>query len=214
MEQEYNELEEFDHSVVPNVRPGMFVSGWDDQDNDIGIEEDNNPHATMESEILWAATEGKNDIVEEILIKNQTLVNCKDRDGYTPLHKACYNDNYELAQLLLKYKADPDARTEYQWTSLHSACKWNNSKLVALLLQHGANINALSEGEQTPLHIATTVSNCRDTLVTLFMDPNIDPTLKNNSQEIAYKIAKRSGLSDRVFEMVHSAYSIETGLID
>ena len=28
MEQEYNELEEFDLSVVPNVRPGMFVSGW------------------------------------------------------------------------------------------------------------------------------------------------------------------------------------------
>ena len=103
----------------------------------------------MEREILWAATEGKNDIVEELLIKDQTLVNCKDRDGYTPLHKACYNDNYELAQLLLKYKADPDARTEYQWTTLHSACKWNNSKLVALLLQHGANINALSEGGKT-----------------------------------------------------------------
>lgn len=46
------------------------------------------------------------------------------------------------------------------------------------------------------------------------MDPNVDPSLKNNSQEIAYQIAKRSGLSDRVFEMVHSAYSIETGLID
>ena len=58
------------------------------------------------------------------------------------------------------------------------------------------------------------MSNCRDSLVTLFMDPNVDPSLKNNSQEIAYQIAKRSGLSDRVFEMVHSAYSIETGLID
>lgn len=120
----------------------------------MGIEEDENPHATLEREILWAASElDKNDVVEDILNKDSSLVHAIDRDGYTPLHKAAYNNNYELAQLLLKYKADPNKKTEYQWTSLHSACKWNNSRLAALLLQHDADINAISEGEQTPLHI-------------------------------------------------------------
>lgn len=142
------------------------------------------------------------------------MVHVTDRDGYTPLHKACYNNNYDLAQLLLKYKADPNRRTEYQWTSLHSACKWNNSRLAALVLQHGADINATSEGDQTPLHITTSVSACRDTLVTLFMNSNLKPELKNNSGDTGAQIAKRTGLTYPLFDMVHPALFVETGLID
>lgn len=164
--------------------------------------------------ILWAAGEDKNEIVKEILEKDPSLVHVKDQDGYTPLHKACYNNNYELAQILLMYKADPNAVTEFGWTTLHSACKWNNSRMAALMLQHGADINARSEGDQTPLHIATTVSACRDSLVTLFMDPKLKPDLRNNSDETAFQIAKRTGLTAPLFNMVHPALSVETGLID
>lgn len=137
-----------------------------------------------------------------------------DRDGYTPLHKACYNNNYELAQLLFKYKADPNKKTEFEWTPLHSACKWNNSKMAALVLQHGADINSRSQGDQTPLHITTSVSACRDTLISLFMNPKIDPNIKNNSNETAYQIAKRSGMSFPLFKMVNSALNVQTGIID
>lgn len=172
------------------------------------------PSASLEREILWAATENKNEIVEEILTKDPSMVHVADRDGYTPLHKACYNDNYELAQVLLKYKADPNKRTEFHWTALHSACKWNNSRLAALTLQHGADINATSEGDQTPLHITTSVSACRDTLVTLFMNPKLKPNLKNNSDETAMQIAKRTGLTFPLFDMVHPALSAEMGVID
>ncbi len=163
---------------------------------------------------MWAAGEDKIEIVEKILEKDPSLVNAVDRDGYTPLHKACYNNNYELAQLLLKYKADPNKRTEFSWTPLHSACKWNNAKLAALMLQHGADINARSDGDQTPLHITTTVSACRDTLVTLLMDSNLDPNAKNNSDEKAFQIAKRTGLTCSLFDMVNPALSVETGIID
>jgi ankyrin repeat protein len=170
----------------------------------------------LESEILWAASseEDKHHIVEEILRKDARLVHATDKDGYTPLHKACYNNNYELAQLLLKYKADPNKKTEYHWTTLHSACKWNNARLAALMLQHGADINARSEGDQTPLHITTSVSACRDTIVTLFMNPKINTELLNNSHETAAQIAKRTGFALPLFDMVDSALSVETGLID
>lgn len=212
----------------------MFVR--EDPDNDIGIEEDENPQgellavksakvswlnlcfsdftASLERMILWAAGEDKNEIVEEILAKDPSLVNVKDRDGYTPLHKACYNNNFDLAQLLLKYKADPNEKTEFHWTTLHSACKWNNSRMAALVLQHGANINAPSEGDQTPLHITTTVSACRDTLVTLFMNPKLKPDLRNNSDETALQIAKRTGLTHPLFDMIHQSLAVATGLID
>lgn len=170
--------------------------------------------ASLEREILWAATENHDQLVEEILLKDPSMANVSDRDGYTPLHKACYNNNYELAQLLLKYKADPNKLTEFHWTSLHSACKWNNSKLAALVLQHGADINARSEGDQTPLHITSSVSACRDTLVTLFMNPKLDPTLKNNSDETAFQIAKRTGPTVPLFDMIHPALFVETGIIE
>ncbi|KAG5675596.1 hypothetical protein PVAND_005489 [Polypedilum vanderplanki] len=202
---------------IPKVKPGMFVSGWDDPENENDIEEDKNPHETLEREILWAASseeDNQQHLIEEILKKDPRLVHATDKDGYTPLHKACYNNNYELAQLLLKYKADPNKKTEYRWTTLHSACKWNNAKLAALMLQHGADINAKSEGDQTPLHITTTVSACRDTLVTLFMHPKIDIQLVNNSNETAAQIAKRTGFSLPLFDMANSALSVETGIID
>lgn len=173
-----------------------------------------NISASFEREILWAANEDMNEVVESILVSEPSSVHATDRDGYTPLHKACYNDNFEMAQILLKYKADPNRRTEFKWTPLHSACKWNHAKLAALVLQHGADINARSEGDQTPLHITTSVSACRNTLVTLFMNPKLEPDLKNNSDETAYQIAKRTGLMVPLFDMVHPALSVETGLID
>lgn len=114
----------------------------------------------------------------------------------------------------MKYKANPNAKTELGWTPLHSACKWSNADCAALLLQHGADINAKSDGLQTPLHVAATVSNCRNTATVLLMHPDIDSDALNNSDETAADIAKRTGLTFPIFEMGHSAYRIETGIID
>ena len=63
-------------------------------------------------------------------------------------------------------------------------------------------------------HYLLTVSSCRDTLVTLFMNPQIDPDIKNNSNEIAYQIAKRTGMSFPLFDMVDKALFVNTGIID
>lgn len=95
---------------------------------------------------MWAVNEGKIDLVREILKTDASCVHAVDQDGYTPLHRACYNNNVEMAKLLLKYGANTNAVTEYRWTPLHSACKWGNTECVALLLQFGSNINATSDG--------------------------------------------------------------------
>lgn len=62
------------------------------------------------------------------------------------------------------------------------------------------------------MHIAASVSNCRDTAFTLMME-NVDANARNNSDETAADIARRTGLTFPVFEMGHTAYTVETGLI-
>lgn len=45
------------------------------------------------------------------------------------------------------------------------------------------------------------------------MMENIDANARNNSDETAADIARRTGLTFPVFEMGHTAYTVETGLI-
>lgn len=97
-------------------------------------------------EILWAAEKGKTNLVKKLLESDSLLVNSQDNDGYTPLHRACYNNNTELTDLLLSYRADVASKTEYNWEPLHSACQWNNYECAARLIQYGADVNAKSEG--------------------------------------------------------------------
>lgn len=148
------------------------------------------------------------------MIRDRSCKDSTDEDGYTPLHRACYNNNVEIAKLLIQYGADVNARTLMQWTPLHSAAKWSNADCMALLLQHGADINAESEGKQNPLHIAATVSNCRRAAMTLLLNEKIQPAAVNNSQETAADLARRTGLTYPIFEMAHPAYTVHTDLID
>lgn len=106
------------------------------------------PHATatLESKVLWAANEGKIDVARTILNIKPDCVHAKDEDGYTPLHRACYNNNIELAKLLIQHGADVNALTDFKWTPLHSSCQWSNNKCVAMLLQYGADVNARTDG--------------------------------------------------------------------
>ena len=43
--------------------------------------------------ILWAAENGNTDLVAELLESDQSLVNSKDNDGYSPLHRASYENH-------------------------------------------------------------------------------------------------------------------------
>lgn len=77
---------------------------------------------------------------------NPDLINAKDNDKYTPLHRACYSNHVEIVKYLLQKGADVAAKTEMQWQPLHSCCQWNHVKCASVLLQNGADVNAPSEG--------------------------------------------------------------------
>ncbi|XP_044269868.1 ankyrin repeat domain-containing protein 49-like [Tribolium madens] len=177
-----------------------FVSGWSDDED--GIEPERNPSEENPKRILAAAENGKLDEVKALLKLDPTLVSSTDKEGYTPLHRACYGNHVEVVKYLLQNGADIAAKTEVQWQPLHSCCHWNNIECAQILLAEGADVNALSEGGQTPLHIAASHGVCYDLVQLLLMHPYIKPHLKNNSSETAFDIARRSSKYRNVFDMV------------
>ncbi|XP_021941554.1 ankyrin repeat domain-containing protein 49-like isoform X3 [Zootermopsis nevadensis] len=108
---------------------------------------DSSLRESPDKEILWASENGKLSAVERLILIDPMLIHVKDKDGYTPLHRACYNGHEHVVDLLLSHGANISAETVDGWQPLHSACKWNNAGCVAKLLEHGADPNAASNGD-------------------------------------------------------------------
>lgn len=140
--------------------------------------------------------------VRRLLTEKLAPVNARDEDQYTPLHRAAYSGHLDVAHELVSHGADVHAQTVDGWTPLHSACKWNNTSVAAFLLQQGADINAQTNGLLTPLHIAAGNKNSRETLELLLMNRYVKPDLKNNLDETALDIARRTDIYHYLFEIV------------
>lgn len=71
-----------------------------------------------------------------------------------PIHSACAISAVELAELLIKYGANVNAKQMQGVTPLHSAAHNGQTKLTKLLIDHGADLHAKTDSGQTPLHLA------------------------------------------------------------
>lgn len=68
-----------------------------------------------------------------------------------PLHYACQNGYLQLAELLLRYGADPNMEDADMQTPLHFAARNNQLDCAALLIKHGAIVDAPDIAGWTPL---------------------------------------------------------------
>lgn len=166
------------------------------------------PEGSPEIQVLNAAEKGKLDVINQLVKDHPDLVNAHDRDGYTPLHRACYSNQPEVVTFLLRHGADVNARTCDNWTPLHSACKWNNFKCAAILLDYGSEVNPLTNGGQTPLHLASSHPEAKETLYLLLTHPKIATNIRNKTGELAYDLAHRHCKYYMLFEMCDPCFNI------
>ncbi|XP_054720942.1 ankyrin repeat domain-containing protein 49-like [Uloborus diversus] len=159
-------------------------------------------------EILWAAEKNELETLRRLLEEDSDLVNVRDNDLYTPLHRACYSNNVDVIKVLLSYDADISAKTVDGWEPLHCACKWDSVEAVSLLLQNGADVNAQTKGHITPLHLAASNVAGRRTLELLLWQPFIDPNIKNDAGDTAYDIACRTGPLGALFEILEESLNV------
>ncbi|CAD5234310.1 unnamed protein product [Bursaphelenchus xylophilus] len=173
-------------------QPSMFVSGWEEDETGL---EPGDPDNESER-FLTAAEIGDLKTLKAMFENNPSLLGVRDRDHYTPLHRAAYNNQVETLRWLLSVGADPELRTEDGWTVLHSAACWGAYQIVGLLLKHGVDVNCRSNGNLTPLHLAinsnSDIVNQITTIKYLLDTPGIDMAALNKAGETPLILARRA----------------------
>lgn len=180
--------------------PGMFQSFWELDEQGVEEESEEEIQKDPKKKILWAAENNHLDIAKSLLDEDPSLVNSRDSDLYTPLHRACYNGHTDMVKFLLNHNADIAARTEDGWYPIHSAARWNQAQVISILLEHGADINARTNSGQTPLHLAASEKENGETISLLLSNCNLNLELRNSLGETAEAICARTSEHHKLFD--------------
>ena len=179
-----------------DLNPMRTANLWD-SDEDVG--DDSTPD--INNRVLKAAEVGDLETLTTLIATDPQLVNCRDVDCYTPLHRACYNNHTEVIKFLLQHGADIHAESREGWRPLHSAAHWSQTEAAALLIEAGADINCRSHSGLAPVHLAAQQNN-RPLLELFLYHPDIDLTVKTEAGDTPYDIAHRSSPLYRLFQNV------------
>jgi ankyrin repeat protein len=96
--------------------------------------------------------------------------------GQTLLHKAAYNGDVAMVNLLLKKSAEPSPVDGKGWTPLHLACMDDHAEVVTILLQNGAEMYARIDTFGTVLHLACYRGSLKSVLALLQAGFSLDVT--------------------------------------
>jgi ankyrin repeat protein len=94
--------------------------------------------------------------VAEYLVKAGAPVNSASRNELKamPIHSAASAGHEKIVELLLEYRADPNAREQNGYTPLHAAAQNGDEEVIRVLLYGGADLGLKSEDNKTPLDLA------------------------------------------------------------
>ena len=109
-------------------------------------------------------------------IENGAEVNATNEYGRTPLYWAVYDENLEIAQLLIANGADLTATDKYGNTPLHWAAESGDLDAAQLLIANGADVKAIDKNGRTPLHSAVDSGNLDAAKLLIANGANVNAT--------------------------------------
>jgi ankyrin repeat protein len=148
-------------------------------------------------DIFEAASLGRLDHLKECIRDASAIdphsIDSHSKDGFTPLHFACFFGQPEAARLLVESGAAVDAvaANPTQVMPLHSAAAARNFEAARLLLEHGAPVNARQQAGWVPIHAAA--QNGDRPMVELLLKHRADPKLANNDGKTPAMVAREKG---------------------
>jgi ankyrin repeat protein len=123
------------------------------------------------------------------------LADKKNDRGQTPLMEAAQYNRFRQASLLLKFKADINARDNSGRTALMYASRKGCNDITEYLLSKNANINLTDKNGNTALHLAILENGDKNTIVKI-IKYNPDITIRNNAGKTAADLAAERGFND------------------
>ena len=84
-----------------------------------------NDPRTIEEYFLTCCEFGNIENVAKLLHIRADLINVRDSDGYTGLHRASYGGHVGVMSELIDAGASISAVTDDGWQPLHCACRWS-----------------------------------------------------------------------------------------
>jgi ankyrin repeat protein len=148
--------------------------------------------------LLHAGTYAGNMTAVRLGLANHLDVNGKERSGITPLMNSAADGSVEIAKLLLKAGADPNAVSAPLgppvkhgiialggFTSLILSTPYGPPAMTQLLLEHGAKVEPMDARGMTALHAAVASEAQNPEIVSLLLAKGADPAFKNTEGKSA-----------------------------
>jgi ankyrin repeat protein len=136
---------------------------------------------SAQDDIFSAARNNNVKLLNELLVENK--INSVDERGSTALIIACYNNNCDMAELLLKKGGDPNIQDKMGNTALMGVCFKRLDKIALLLLSHNAAINQRNYNGATALIYAATFG--ADSIIKILLDRGADKTIRDRFNKTA-----------------------------
>jgi len=184
----------------------------------IGCAVNLNDEVYLKDEIFlnYAIQEGRLFDVKNIINKDRTKVNEKDKWGYTLLHDAVVAERLEIVEYLVQQGADVNTSNLERFTPLHDAANKGRLELVRFLLAKGADPNAKDISNNTPIHEAVAgygvyITNIRYIeVVKLLLSVGDVVNDKNNKGETPLHLASRGNSLEVVKLLVSEGADINS----
>ncbi|XP_021339333.1 ankyrin repeat domain-containing protein 29-like [Mizuhopecten yessoensis] len=97
-----------------------------------------------DQQLHLAALQGNFDLLKRVLDSGKVHVDCKDKEGTTPLILAAANNHLDCVKELLKQGGDPAARRLTGTCALFFAAQGGFLDIVKVLLDSGAPVDIAS----------------------------------------------------------------------
>jgi ankyrin repeat protein len=159
---------------------------------------------------LADAAEQRNGALIRKLLGAGADVNATQVDGMTALHWAVYNDDVEMAGLLVRSRANVNAANRYGVAPLSLAATNGNANVVKLLLDAGANVNASLPGGETVLMTAARAGSLEAVKALLARGAN--PNAREQREQTALMWAAAEGHAAVVRALIEAGAAVNATL--